>query len=275
LQTFGVLPWNLWGVLWRFWPAIIIAIGITIVFRNSNHWIISVIILAVFLACLGLAIWQYGPNSESYTISGASYSKSLDNTEGARIELDYNVGYLEIAALPTSSENLIELVSLDEDNTTTLRTNYREDNGIAIFTLTTERTKREFWNESRWLVLLNSDVPMDIFVESSGSKLHLNMAELIVTKLDMNITAANCVLFLPAARGILPASIEATMANLEIEVPLEAEARFDTEFDIVDIEIDDARFLRSGDYFTTEDYQTAQNHIDMAISCNIGRFKLR
>jgi len=30
LQTTGVLPWGLWGTLWHFWPALLIAIGLGI-----------------------------------------------------------------------------------------------------------------------------------------------------------------------------------------------------------------------------------------------------
>lgn len=33
LQTFNVLPWGLWGTLWRFWPVLIISVGLSLLFR--------------------------------------------------------------------------------------------------------------------------------------------------------------------------------------------------------------------------------------------------
>lgn len=32
LQTFNILPWGLWGTLWRFWPVLII-IGLSLLLR--------------------------------------------------------------------------------------------------------------------------------------------------------------------------------------------------------------------------------------------------
>lgn len=59
LQTFQVLPWALWEVLWRFWPVLIIIIGLNILLRRYNPWLVSALVLALLVACLGLAIWQY------------------------------------------------------------------------------------------------------------------------------------------------------------------------------------------------------------------------
>ena len=59
LQTLNVLPWGLWGTLWRFWPVLIIIIGLGILLRRYNAWLLSLLILAILGGCLGIAIWQY------------------------------------------------------------------------------------------------------------------------------------------------------------------------------------------------------------------------
>ncbi len=59
LQTLNVLPWGLWGTLWRFWPVLIIIIGLGILLHRYNVWLVSLLILAILGACLGIAIWQY------------------------------------------------------------------------------------------------------------------------------------------------------------------------------------------------------------------------
>ncbi len=72
LQTLNILPWGLWEILWRFWPVLLIIIGLSIVFRHRNVWLVSLIILAILAACLGIAIMQYefpllaGVANESY-----------------------------------------------------------------------------------------------------------------------------------------------------------------------------------------------------------------
>ena len=59
LQTLDVLPWGLWGTLWRFWPVLIIITGLGILLRHYNVWLVSLLILVVLGAGLGIAIWQY------------------------------------------------------------------------------------------------------------------------------------------------------------------------------------------------------------------------
>ena len=60
LQTFDVLPWALWGALLRFWPVIIIILGLSVLLRRYNVWLVSLLIIAILGACLGVAIWQFG-----------------------------------------------------------------------------------------------------------------------------------------------------------------------------------------------------------------------
>lgn len=58
-QTLDVLPWGLWRTLWRFWPVLIIITGLGILLRHYNVWLVSLLVLVVLGAGLGIAIWQY------------------------------------------------------------------------------------------------------------------------------------------------------------------------------------------------------------------------
>jgi len=59
LQNFGILPWGLWGVLWRLWPILIISLGLRILLWRFHPWLVSALILALFCAGVGVVIWQY------------------------------------------------------------------------------------------------------------------------------------------------------------------------------------------------------------------------
>ena len=71
LQTFNVLPWGLWGTLWRFWPVLLIIAGLNILMRRYNIWLVSALILALLLACLGITIWQYGSSLPAGQATGS------------------------------------------------------------------------------------------------------------------------------------------------------------------------------------------------------------
>lgn len=57
LQSLGVLPWTLWNTLWRFWPVVLIATGLGLLLRRLNVWLVSLLLLALLFACLGIAAW--------------------------------------------------------------------------------------------------------------------------------------------------------------------------------------------------------------------------
>ncbi len=60
LSTTGYLPWEIWNNLWRYWPVLIIIAGLNILLRSVNPWIVSLIVLAILIACLFIAARQSG-----------------------------------------------------------------------------------------------------------------------------------------------------------------------------------------------------------------------
>lgn len=82
LQSLNVLPWELWGTLWRFWPVLLIVTGLSILFGRYNVWLVSLLIMALLFACLGIAIWQYEP-SLPVEPNTKSYSAPLGGSEQA------------------------------------------------------------------------------------------------------------------------------------------------------------------------------------------------
>ncbi len=119
LQTLNVLPWGLWGTLWRLWPVLIIVIGLGILLRHYNAWLVSLLVLAIFGSCLGIAIWQYSPSLASGMVT-ESYSEPLGNMERAQIEIDFSAGSITIGSLPPGSPNFVEVDSEVRDSRETI-----------------------------------------------------------------------------------------------------------------------------------------------------------
>ncbi|MBC7261840.1 MAG: hypothetical protein H5T63_07475, partial [Chloroflexi bacterium] len=53
LNQMGKLPWGIWGTIWRFWPVILILIGLEILIGLSRSTVIYIIGLLIALAILG------------------------------------------------------------------------------------------------------------------------------------------------------------------------------------------------------------------------------
>ncbi|MBA7685253.1 hypothetical protein ES703_93671 [subsurface metagenome] len=274
LQTTGVLPWGLWGTLWRFWPALLIAIGLGILLRRYNLWLVSVLILVLFFACLGIAIWQYGsvppPGQTTW-----SYSESLDSVETVQLEIDFNAGTLVMSSLPLSSPKFVEAVSGGENGARALKTDFYRQDSCGVFRLSTERTEQKPWKKTRWEVRCTQKLPLTIDIKSAVGNLDIDLSELKITELHMDVDAGHCAIKMPSSAGTTLAYIKADVANVEVTIPDGVAVRLKAEVDLVAFEVDESRFLKKGDYYVSGDFDSASNRIELEIDCDIGRVQLK
>lgn len=274
LQTTGVLPWGLWGTLWHFWPALLIAIGLGILLRRYNLWLVSALILVLFFACLGIAIWQYGPVPPTGQTTW-SYSESLDSVETAQLEIDFNAGTLVMSSLPLSSQKFVEAVSGGENGAKALKADFYRQDSCGVFRLSTERTEQKPWKKTRWEVRCTQKIPLTIDIKSAVGNLDLDLSELEITELHMDVDAGHCAIKMPSSAGTTLAYIKADVANVEVTIPDGVAARLKAEVDLVAFEVDERRFLRKGDYYVSGDFNNASNRIELEIDCDIGRVQLK
>jgi len=270
LQTLGVLPWGLWGTLWRFWPVLIIIIGLGILLCRYNVWLVSLLMLAILGACLGIAIWQYGPSPPAGMVT-KSYSEPLGGMERAQIGVDFTAGSITIGSLSPGSPNFVEATSevMNVDF-------YREDGEGKLY-LTTRQVNRRFWGEDgiRWEVNFTISIPLTINIESAASNMELDLSELKVTELRLDVDAANCKVTMPSSAGTTHVYIEVDATNLEVTIPdgVAAKIRIDVSLSILDV--DENRFPEEGDYYMSRDFETAENRVELEIDCDVGRVEVR
>ena len=274
LQTLNILPWGLWGTLWRFWPVLIIAIGLGILLRHYNPWLVSALILVLLLASLGIAIWQYGPSPLEGQIT-KSYSEPLGNLESAQIEIDFTAGYLAIGNLNPGSPNFVEVSSRLSNGDGDIRANFRRQNSNGRLYLSTERVNRQFWTETDWEVKFTRNIPLTIDVKSAVGNLDLDLTELKVTELRMDVDAGNYIVRMPSSAGATRAYIKADVANVELTIPDGVAARLKADVDLGDLDIDRSRFPRKGDYYMSDGFEVAENRIELELDGDIGRFQVK
>lgn len=274
LQTLNILSWGLWGTLWRFWPVLIIVIGLGILLRRYNVWLVSLLILAIFGACLGIAIWQYSP-SLSNGMTTKSYSEPLDDIERAQIEIDFSAGSITIGSLPPGSLNLVEVDSEVRDSRQTINVDFHQQDGEGKLHLSTVNQWGWGGDRIRWEVNFTRGIPLTISIKSAASNLELDLSELEVTELRLDVDAGNYRVTMPSSAGTSNIEIEADAANIEVIVPDGVAAKIQLNTNLSVSDIDKNRFPQQGAYYLSDNFDTAQNRIYLVIDCDVGRVQVR
>ena len=274
LQTLNILPWGLWEILWRFWPVLIIIIGLGILLRRYNVWLVSLLVLAIISACLGIAIWQYGL---SPALGMVSYSEPLGNMERAQIEVDFTAGDIHIGSLPPGSPNFVEVASEVRNSDGSMNVDFRQQDGVGTLRLSIGRVNRPFWGGDgiRWEVNFTRNIPLTLNIKSAVSNTELYLSELKVTELRLDVDAGNCKVMMPSSTGTTYAYIKSDVANVEVTVPdgVAAKIRLDTDLSASDV--DESRFPKQGDYYISDNFDTAQNRIYLEIESDVGRVQVK
>jgi len=261
--TFNVLPWGLWGTLWRFWPVLIIIAGLSILMRRYNLWLVSALILAILLSCLGIAICQYGPSLPAGVTS--SYSEPL---------IGFNAGSLTVGSLPAGSLDFIVADSRVKNGD--MKVDFQRRGGEGTLSLSMERVNRRFWDEAKtkWEVKFARTIPLTMKVKAAVGNLELDLSELDINEFQMDLDVGNCRLKMPSSAGITRAYIKADVANLEVIIPESVAARLQVDTDLCAFEIDGSRFSREGDYYISSGFESAENRIELELDCDIGRVRV-
>ena len=275
LQSFNILPWALWETLWRFWPVLIIIIGLVILLRGYNVWLVSLLVLAVFGACLGIAIWQYGTPSLSGDLIHR-HAEPLDNLKQAQIEINFAAGSLTMGSLPSSSLNLVEADYEVRNGEASMKADFNQQNSEGKLNLSTERLG-QFWDKGgvKWVVNFTRRIPLAIDIKSDASNMNLSLSELVVTELRLDIDAGNCKVTVPSSAGSTYAYVKADVANVEITIPDGVAAKIKVDKGLSAFDVDESRFLKKGDYYISQDFEAAKNRIELEIDSDVSRVEVK
>jgi len=272
LQTTGVLPWDLWGTLWRFWPVVLILCGAGILLRGHSFWLVSLMSVVILGGCLGIALWQHGPMPSSYM---RSETVPLGNLESAEVHIEFTAGSLDIGSLSAGSGNLMEIDHEVRDGYTTLDMDSRELEDKGELRLSTVHHKVGEDAGADWRVALTRSIPLSVIIHSAASDVDLNLRRLEVTRLTLDLDAGNCEVVLPSSAGVTSVGVDVNVANVEITVPDDVAARIQIDGGLSLIEVDRERFPQEGDYFQSPGFESAANRVEMVIECDIGRVVVR
>ncbi len=268
LQTFNILPWRLWGTLWRFWPVLIICFGLGILLRRFNVWLISLLVLVLLFGSLGIAISMYEqPESLPTGDTTAQSRQTADSLEKADIVLDVSGTELDIGSLYSGSDLLAELTWPESEQLSPNRERFSREGTSGELYLDLDFEGWHSWDNysNHWLLDLSPNLPLDLDVNANAALLYLDLTDLEATDISMDLDVGSCTIEMPEQTGFTDVQIDTALSSVEIFVPDETAARITVKSDLSSVNVDTSRFPRSNGVYQSPEYEESENQLDIAI----------
>lgn len=284
LQTTHVLPWGLWGTLWKYWPVLIIIFGLGLLLRHINVWIMSLLALVLLFGCLGIALWQYSPGLPcGIRVAGETYTYPIDSLQSADAKIEFSAGSMTIGKTGRYSNNLIEAQSTHNGKKflpatpsgLTMIPDFSADGTTGRFSL--KPTNQQNWNSWNvaWNIAFSEAKPLSLNLKDNAASAVLDMRDLEISTFDWEMNASTGTLTLPVSVKNAVIDIDLNVSNLEMLVPDGAAVKIKTDANLSAVSIDKGRFPKQGDYYVSPGYDTALNSVVLNITCNVSRLTIK
>ncbi len=282
LQNLEVVSWTLWPELWRFWPLLLVSVGVNLIIGRRFPIIATAIIAAlVAVAFVGAATYA---EREDDTIVVDTFSEPLGDTTELNFRVAYGLGRLEIDSLSSVSSSLAEGVF--ETECRGAATSLEKHGGTASINVEADaRAVLCQWN-SDWKMSLSQVPQTTIEVSSGASSIELDLTDLKVINLDVSVGAASVEITMPANAGHVDAHISAGVSSIDVRIPEGVEARIVRDSGLSSFDVssrfpsvasrvpedrrDDTIGGRDlGDIFESAGYRDAANRIDIEFDVGV------
>jgi hypothetical protein len=278
LTNLGLLNWNFWEAATRLWPIVLIALGLDLLIgRRSLLGSLLVVVATVILLATGL-FWLNLGGGQGELISG-EVSQPLDGATSAQVEIAFGVGRLQLHTLPPDTPLLIagELIH-DERSSLRAEEHFEMRGSVAHYALTSRGSSNSFpfgsqSQDTRWNLMLNRDVPLDLTVRTGVGQSDLDLSLLKLTDLSINTGVGETTVIMPGS-GEVNGVINGGVGELIIQIPDGMAARIDVKTGLGNSQIA-GEFERNGDVYMSPGYETAVDRLNLELRAGIGQVTVR
>ena len=277
LATLGVWQWDIYGFAIRFWPILIIAVGIDIFLAKPRSvgaligtipGLIGIAFLAWFL---GAADFSGGP------LETRRISQPLGGAQSANVRIEAGTARLRLAPLRQPGQLIEGTVTVREGGE--FRDTLTTSGGVADYRLSSGGMGAVRWGGNGdqdwpWDLRIARDVPIDLDLSIAAGTVDVDLTGTQVRSLRVNGAFGSVSLTLPAGRS-MDVDIENAFGSLTLTVPegVAVRVRSNTVLGSTDVP---PGFARQGDgVYVSDNYDSATTRVEVSVDQVFGSVQIR
>lgn len=275
LNVLGVLGWEIWLELWRWWPLALVLAGAGLLMKRV-HPIVMTLVSAGALTAAVLLSWATAEGSIGpYETTTTTFSANVESVTDATLDIDFGAGDLVISALQPESDFLIDATF--EDHRDGPRVEVERSGNTADIELRTPSGFTWFGSSGgrEWDIFLHPDIAYTIDLDGGASSYNLDLRDIDAASITLDTGASSLDLIVPDREGHTDVRINGGASSMDITIPDGIAARIQVDAGLTSVDVDESRFPKvSGDH-VSPDYETAVNRVDLVIAAGVSSITVR
>lgn len=276
LNNLGMTELSAWELLLHYWPLLLIAGGVDILFLRRGGWgtlLAAFLILAVLVGGVYLLETRAFASKEVDTIrqSGAGL-------ERAQVVLNPAAGSLHLAVLKDGGADLLRgevargfggrIVQTFDDERDPPRFELGHEGWVSVPPMA------GWGSQWSWNLRLDAEVETALDVDMGAGVIDLDLRGLSLESVETNLGVGQIVLTLPE-RGQFEVRIESGVGDSLVVIPPGMQARISLDTALVQVNLPDGYIEVDEDTFVTPGFEGAQNRVELDIEQAIGSVRVR
>lgn len=255
LNNFGVLPWEIWQNIWKFWPVLLVLFGIEVLLgRTSSLRTIIFLLVLIFLLPVLLILNPLTGNplaNETLTID-----KPLGTLTKAEVNFELPSNNLKLVALEGGSDRV--LVSTVKYSKLLPEPEILEDRKFdeVLYTFRQPSTYIPFSaNLGNTVDLkLSRLIPNHLFIKSTTGVFDLNFQDLNIPELEIETGSAQITISYSATSSNRT-FMKSAATKVILKIPNGLAARIKTDSVVKEVKIDEKKFKKQDNTYTTVNFE--------------------
>jgi hypothetical protein len=290
LANLNILPWQSWGTLWRFWPLLLILLGLDVLIgrRSTAGAIFSTLLILILIGGIVAVGWF----AEDIPFLDDLLQPAELRTERVKFPLeglDSASVYIDWSSMPCEVDALAESVNLIEGTVIhrgELSFDARVHGNQARVRFDTEDAGFEWWREvvggevqPRCNVGLSPEIPIQLELDCGSGPGELNLSSLQIDELSLDCGSGPIDLDLPSTSSP-NVTIDGGSGPIDITLPEGVGARVVLDSGSGPFLVDQRFRLVDGEYrgdgiWETEGYGSTEHSILLNIDQGSGPISIR